>query len=107
MTAAAVVVLAGGLLFLVRHGSEPADHRHFRGEPAELRGVRGIAREAAALHSRGMIQLGLLLLILTPVARVILLAGAFARQRDYLYVGIAGLVLAILLYSLLHGLWEG
>ena len=107
VSAAAIVVLVGGTLFLVRHGAEPADHRQFRGEPAELRGVRGIAHEAAELHSRGMIQLGLLLLIMTPVARVALLAGAFARQRDYLYVGIAGLVLTILLYSLLHGLWDG
>jgi uncharacterized membrane protein len=49
-----------------------------------------------------MIQLGLLLLIATPIARVIGAGLIFAGERDWLYTAIAGLVLALLLYSLLH-----
>jgi uncharacterized membrane protein len=44
--------------------------------------------------------MGLLLLIATPVARVALLAVAFAVQRDRLYVVVTLIVLAVLLASL-------
>ena len=56
-----------------------------------------------ALHLSGgaIIQLGLLILIATPVARVAFSAVAFAIERDYLYVWITLFVLAVLLYSLL------
>ncbi len=98
---ASVVVLAGGLLYLVRHGTAPADYRVFRGEPADLKGVFGILRDATSLSGRGLIQLGLLLLLATPVARVALTVFAFARQRDRLYAGVALFVLSVLLYSLI------
>jgi uncharacterized membrane protein len=97
---AALVTLAGGIVYLARHGSEPADHRLFVGEPADLRTVSGIVADALAFRGRGLIQLGLLLLIATPVARVAFSAYAFLRQRDYLYVAITLLVLAVLLVSL-------
>jgi uncharacterized membrane protein len=50
-----------------------------------------------------LIQLGLLLLIATPVARVAFSAAAFAMQRDRLYVVVALIVLAVLMYSLMGG----
>src|SRR5262245_47885013 len=97
---AAVVVLIGGVLFLIRHGSEAADHRVFHGEPADLRSPPGIIADALALSSRGLIQLGLLLLVATPVARVVFSVFAFLRQRDVPYVLLTLTVLAVLLYSL-------
>ncbi len=101
--AAAVVVLTGGVLYLARHGREPADLRVFRGEPADLRSPAGIVADALALQSRGLIQLGLLLLIATPVARVIFSVFAFARQGDYTYVIVSLIVLGVLLYGLFGG----
>jgi uncharacterized membrane protein len=92
-------------LYLVRYGAQPADHRVFRGEPAELRSVPGIVREAMGFGRRGLIQLGLVLLIATPVARVVFSLFAFFRQRDWQYVAITGVVLTILLYSLFSGLF--
>jgi len=59
-------VLAGGVIFLSRHGIEATNYRVFRGEPAELRHIRGIFRGVLVLHSRAIIQLGLLILISTP-----------------------------------------
>jgi uncharacterized membrane protein len=97
----AAMVLIGGIMFLVLHGFGPATYRVFKGEPTDLRQFRGIAREALALHGRGIIQLGLLFLIATPVARVAFAAFAFAIERDWLYVGISTFVLLVLLYSLL------
>jgi uncharacterized membrane protein len=97
----ASIVLAGGLLFLARHGFTHASYRVFRGEPTDLREWTGIARAAISLHGPGIIQLGLLFLIATPVARVAFAAFAFAVERDWLYVGISTFVLIVLLYSLL------
>ena len=57
------------------------------------------------MNGRAIIQLGLLLLIATPVARVLFSAIAFAIERDYMYVVITLIVLAILLYSLFG--WSG
>jgi uncharacterized membrane protein len=97
---AAAVVLAGGLLFLVRHGHSRPEYHVFRGEPGDLRTVSGVLRDTLHGEGRGLIQLGLLLLLATPIARVAFSAAAFALQRDRLYVLITLLVLAILLFSL-------
>jgi uncharacterized membrane protein len=77
------------------------DFRVFRGEPADLRDVRGIIGDTVALHGRGIIQLGLLLLIATPVARVAFSIFGFAQERDRMYVVFTVIVFAILLWSLL------
>lgn len=96
----ALIILAGGLVFLVRHGMEPANYRIFHGEPSDLRHVRGIVRTAVALRGRGIIQLGLLLLIATPIARVAFSLFGFAEEHDRMYMAFTGIVLIILLYSL-------
>jgi uncharacterized membrane protein len=97
---AALVVFCGAVVYLARHGGEPADYRVFHGEPSQLRTIPGVLREAAAFQGRGIIQLGLLLLIATPVARVALSIFGFAAERDRMYVGFATIVLVILLSSL-------
>jgi uncharacterized membrane protein len=97
---AAAVVAAGGGMYLGQYGAAPVDYRTFRGVEQKLRSPRGILADALALHSRGVIQLGLLLLVATPVARVIFSVYAFARQRDFTYVILTLIVLAVLLYGL-------
>jgi uncharacterized membrane protein len=97
---AAAVALLGGVVFLARHGSEPASYNVFHGEPQDLRTVPGVVREALTLRGRGLAQLGLLLLIATPVARVVFTLVAFARAGDRRYVVVTGIVLAALLFSL-------
>ncbi len=101
--ASAVVVLAGGILYLIRYGANLPDYSIFRGEPAEFRSVEGIIRAAIGLRSRGLIQLGLLLLIATPVARVVFSIFAFALERDRIYIFVTLVVLGVLLYSLAGG----
>jgi uncharacterized membrane protein len=100
---AASVVSLGGIVYLVRHGAEEPSYRVFLGEPADLRGVSGIIAEARSFSGRGIIQLGLLLLVATPVARVIFSVAAFALRHDWTYVIITLIVLAALGYSLLGG----
>ena len=98
---AAVVVLAGGILYLYRYGHEFPGYRVFQGEPSDLRTVSGILRDAWSFRARGIIQFGLVLLIVTPLARVTFSVIAFALQRDRTYVAVTLIVLTLLLYSLL------
>ncbi len=72
----------------------------FRASLPTLRSVPGILREALHLNGRGIIQLGLLFLIATPVARVIFSIFGFAEEHDRMYVVFTVIVLAILLFSL-------
>jgi uncharacterized membrane protein len=97
---AAAVVLVGGALYLARHGGEVPSYRVFRGQPEYLRSLVGIVVSALAFDPRGVVQLGLLLLIATPIARVAFSAVLFAFERDRTYVLVTLLVLSLLLKSL-------
>ena len=100
---AALVVLIGAIAMLVQVGHQPAEFGVFHGAPDMLRSLTGIVRGAAHFDSRAIVQLGLVLLILTPTARVALTLGAFLIQRDRLYVIAAGIVLVLLVYGLFWG----
>jgi uncharacterized membrane protein len=100
---AAALVFIGGVIFLVRHPSPTMNYGIFQGEPQEFRTVRGILREASKFHGRGIVQLGLLLLIATPVARVLFSVFAFLYERDWTYVAVTLIVLGLLSYSLFGG----
>jgi len=97
----ATIVASGGVVLLVRHGVEHPMYHVFQGEPQPLRSVAGIVQQARHLSGRGLVQLGLLCLIATPIARVAFSIIGFMRQRDWLYVGMTAAVLALLAYSLL------
>lgn len=101
LTAAAIVTV-GGVFYLVQHHTEPAHYGTFQEERSDLRTVTGITGSALHLRSLGLIQLGVLLLIATPVARVVFAVAGFALERDRLYVIVSIIVLAILVFSLLH-----
>lgn len=98
---AAIVAIIGGAFYVIRYGSVKVDYSSFHGVPAGLNSVHGVVAGALTLHSRWIIQLGLLLLIATPVARVALSLTAFSLQRDRTYIVVTGIVLGLLLYSLL------
>ena len=104
---AAAIALVGGAIYIAQYGHLPTDHRAFRGEPPALRSTWAIIRGATQLRSRWLIQLGLLLLIATPILRVAVSLVAFARQRDRTYVVITAIVLALLLFSLFAGAGGG
>ncbi|MGO8759006.1 MAG: DUF1634 domain-containing protein [Terracidiphilus sp.] len=99
---AAAIVAAGGALYLVQQHSGRADYRAFAPGGADLRTLSGIVRSAAQFNSEGLIQFGLLLLIATPVARVIMALVGFALERDRLYTIVSLIVLLILAFGLIH-----
>ena len=95
----AVFVFAGAVIYLWRHGHQMPDYGVFSGVPKNLRGLREIMESAWRIRSVGIIQLGLLLLIFTPVARVAFSVIAFLLERDYMYVAFTLIVLTVLLLS--------
>jgi uncharacterized membrane protein len=97
---AGAVVILGGALFVFRHGHQDVAYAKFAGAPAMYRRPDLIFEGVMRGQSRSVIQLGLLLLIATPVARVILCLVGFAMERDRIYVAISSIVLAVLLLGL-------
>jgi uncharacterized membrane protein len=89
-----------GLSALLRF-SVPGSPGHFPTTPGQ------VVHDAMAGKPYAIIELGLLVLLVTPALRVALSVGFFAAQRDRLYVGITLLVLAVLLASYLLGASAG
>jgi len=100
---AAAIVLTGGVLYLFQYGMTVPNYQVFRGETLNLCTVGGIIATALTFESSGIIQFGLLLLILTPIARVVFCVVAFGIQRDRLYVSVTLIVLVVLIHDLLLG----
>jgi uncharacterized membrane protein len=101
--AAGAIVFLGGIFYLIQYGRQIPDYRSFHGQPQNLKFIGGIFREAFSLNPSGIIQLGILLLIATPVARVAFSVFAFARQRDLVYIIVTLFVLSTLIFSLAGG----
>lgn len=68
-----------------------------------MRSIGGILRNSMQERGRGLIQLGLVLLLATPVARVAFSVVAFSLEHDRFYVPVTLVVLAVLLYSIVGG----
>ena len=100
VTLAAIVVMAGGLMYLRHPWLAIPDYSHFNAGGASRKTISGVFHGIVQLRARSIIQFGLILLIATPVARVAFCVVGFARQRDRLYVLISSIVLVILVYSL-------
>jgi uncharacterized membrane protein len=99
VTAAALVVLAGGVLYLWELRGPLPDYAHFRAGETAFTHVGSILLGAARFDSKSLIQFGILLLIATPIFRVLSGVVGFALLRDRFYTLVSAIVLAILLAS--------
>jgi uncharacterized membrane protein len=100
VTIAAILALIGGTLYLSANGLTVVNYGSFHGPNPEFHTIPGIFKGVLALDSRALIQLALLALIATPVARVGLSLFGFVKQKDGTYVIITTIVLLILLFGL-------
>ncbi|KRT17762.1 hypothetical protein ASU31_00240 [Pedobacter ginsenosidimutans] len=100
-----IIVLIGGILYLFSIGSQPRpDYDIFKGEQASLVTFKGIFMGIFTMNPMAIIQFGALLLIMTPIMRIIFSLTAFAIEKDRLYVIITLIVLSIILVSTFGGL---
>ena len=97
------VVFFGGIIYLSRHGQSIANYRKFNGIPDFVSNAKGLFNGALTFKGQAIIQLGIILLIATPIMRVVFSTIGFALERDYLYVGISLLVLFIICFSMING----
>lgn len=96
------VCICGAAVYLFAHGHDIAHYGRFNGVPASIQAGE-LIKSIAALKGRAIIQTGIILLIATPIMRVLFSAIGFAAERDYLYTGITILVLLIIFISMLSG----
>lgn len=98
-----VIVFIGGVLFVFRHGNSTPDYRNFNGVPYFIHNTNGIIDGALNFKGQAIIQLGIILLIATPVMRVAFSVIGFIIEKDYLYTAISLLVLLIIAISMYSG----
>ena len=94
------LILFGGVYYLIQKGFTIPQYKTFIGEPSHLRSVKQIITGVAQFDSLSIIQLGLLLLIATPISRVVFSVIGFLFEKDYMYVVISLIVLIIIAYSI-------
>lgn len=95
-------VLAGGVygsVVLMLLGAALAASAPAAAAPPRTGGE--LLRGVAAGQGSAVMQLGVALLIATPVLRVLASALAFVRERDWVYVAVTTAVLALLAVSVL------
>jgi len=97
------VVFFGGIFYMYRHGHSVANYRAFSGAPDFVQHFPGIIYSAFNLKGQAIIQIGIVLLIGTPILRVAFSAVGFLLEKDYMYVGISLLVLLIIFISMING----
>ena len=71
--------------------------------PTAVPEIGDIINRVRALRPSGFLALGLLVLIATPILRVIGSIGAFVYARDWRFAGITMLVLGVLIVSMMLG----
>ena len=101
LSAAALVAL-GGIAYLYGNHGLKVNYRTFVANAPAMRTLAGITQSAMHLQPQGLMQFGLLLLIATPIARVVMAVIGFALEKDRLYTIISAIVLAILIFSLMR-----
>ena len=100
VTFAGSVMLLGAILFLIRHGSEFPKVYNFAFDSFNITDPNIVIKQLFEMKSIAIMQLGILILIATPVLRVVVSVVAFLYERDYMYVIFTLIVLAVLIFSL-------
>ncbi|HTI58193.1 DUF1634 domain-containing protein [Mucilaginibacter sp.] len=96
-------VITGGIIFLVNHGHSQIDFASFNKVPDFISHIKGVIQGVIHLKGQAIIQFGIVLLIATPVFRVLFAGIGFLIEKDYLYTFISTLVLLIILISMISG----
>jgi uncharacterized membrane protein len=94
-----LVVFAGGLVYLIRHGGQLPQYHEFRGEPDKMKKPVLMWEAIRRGEGRPLIQLGLLILVATPIARIAFSFVGYLLEKDYLYAVLTVIVLLVILLN--------
>lgn len=94
------VILLGGIIFLSTQANEVIFFTDFKPEQTKFSSVTAIFEGLKTFDGLAIIQFGILLLIFTPIARVVFSIFSFLIEKDYMYVAIGLVVLGVIITSL-------
>ncbi len=94
------IVLIGGVIFMSTHTKELVSFENFKPEEAKFSSIADIFVGLRTFEALAIIQFGVLLLIFTPIARVVFSIFSFLIEKDYMYVLIGLIVLCVIITSL-------
>lgn len=94
------VILLGGIIFLTTQANEVVSFVDFKPEQTEFYSILTIFEGLKTFDGLAIIQFGVLLLIFTPIARVVFSIFSFLIEKDYMYVVIGIIVLCVIITSL-------
>lgn len=100
--ASTLLVLVGGVVYVSERPHAAANYRVFHGDQSDLRHLQGVWAKTKSFSGPGIIQFGLMMLVSLQVVRVILTGVLFTANRDWVFVTITTIVLALLAYGLLY-----
>lgn len=98
------VAFIGGIVYLIHNGSQIEDYSVFKENDRNIfEVIAAVYNGAIQGNGESLIFTGIILLFLTPVLRVLLSLFSFLLEKDYLYVGITLIVIAIIIISISFG----
>jgi len=98
------VAFIGGIVYLIHNGSQIEDYSVFKENDQNIfEVIAAVYNGAIQGNGESLIFTGIILLFLTPVLRVLLSLFSFLLEKDYLYVGITLIVIAIIIISISFG----
>ena len=95
---AATVVITGGMMYLADHHGTQVSYRKFVRHPISVRHPA----ELTGPTSLAVLDVGILLLVAVPIARVGFALAAFLAEGDWLYTAVSALILAVLIWGMLR-----
>ncbi|MGM5631522.1 DUF1634 domain-containing protein [Apibacter raozihei] len=98
------ITILGGLIYIYQHPHEKPNFEVFTGTSEYLREIPTIIPRVFEWDGLAIIQLGVAVLIATPIVRIAFSIFAFAVEKDRMYVIITCIVLAIILSNLFFGI---
>lgn len=98
------VIVVGGIIYLWQHGNKLPDYHSFRGMSTSFYSLALVWKGIKNGSGAHIIQLGVLVLLATPVARVLFSVFGFIDEKDKLYIVITLIVLLIITGSIFLGI---
>ncbi|OQY95952.1 MAG: hypothetical protein B6D37_04120 [Sphingobacteriales bacterium UTBCD1] len=98
-----LIVFTGGIIYLANTGGTVPDYKTFHGLLLPYHSFSEVLSGIKDLKGEAIIQLGVIFLIATPVARVAFSIIGFAWEKDILYIFLTLIVLCIIITSLALG----
>lgn len=107
---ACTITTFGGIVYIIQRKGHMPDYKSipsdqpFHGVEDYLRELSTIIPRVLDFDGAAIIQLGVVVLIATPILRVAFSAISFLIEKDYMYVVITLIVLIIIIANMVFGL---